>query len=301
LDILSAPAYHRPVTVLEVIQKSAAFLEKKGVSQARLQSELLLAHVMKAPRLKLYLNFGQELTTAELEQMRELVKRRGQREPLQHLLGTVSFCHYELVVNRHALIPRPETEILAETGWNYLSRLPSERPRALDFGAGTGCLAIGLALKCPTSEIVAIDVSAEALELARQNAAKNGVADRIRFCLGDGFAAVGQERFDLIISNPPYIASAAIAQLEPEVRDYDPRAALDGGADGLNFYRLLAAQGANYLKPAGRMIFEFGEGQAAAIQAIFTAQNWVVETVIRDYSNKERIMTVSLIGDRRLT
>ena len=178
------------MTVLEAIQKSTEFLAKKGVESPRLQTELLLAHLLKLPRMKLYLNFERVLTPAETDALREFIKRRGQHEPLQHITGSTSFCGLEMAVNRHALVPRPETELLAEAGWQFLSTLNSQPLTALDLGTGTGCIAIALAVKCPNAKITATDISADALALARENAARNGVADRIEFLQGDGFAAV---------------------------------------------------------------------------------------------------------------
>ena len=283
------------MTVLEAIQKSTEFLARKGVDSPRLQTELLLAHLLKLPRMKLYLNFERALTPAETDALRELVKRRGQREPLQHLTGSASFCGLEIAVNRHALVPRPETELLAELGWQYLSTLNSQPSTALDFGTGTGCIAIALAAKCPSAKIVATDISPDALALARENAARNNVADRIEFRQGDGVAALSAEiRFDLIISNPPYIPSAEIATLQPEVRDFDPRLALDGGADGLDFHRKLAAETPPFLKPGGNIMVEFGDGQADAVRKIFETEKWVVEAVREDYSHRQRILIASL-------
>src|ERR1035441_1032151 len=243
------------MTVLEAIQKSTEFLAKKGVESPRLQTELLLAHLLKLPRMKLYLNFERALTPAETDGLREFIKRRGQREPLQHITGSTSFCGLEIAVNRAALIPRPETELLAELGWNFLSTLNctpnafgAQPSTALDFGTGTGCIAIALAVKCPSAKVVATDVSPDALALAKENAARNNVTGQIQFLQGDGFVALANESergqlvrelgdantrtgcprsFDLIISNPPYIPSAEIATLQPEVRDFDPRAALE--------------------------------------------------------------------------
>lgn len=323
------------MTVLEAIQKSTEFLAKKGVGSPRLQTELLLAHLLQLPRMKLYLNFERVLTPAETNALREFISRRGQHEPLQHITGSTSFCGLEIAVNRHALIPRPETELLAEAGWQFLSRegcrvgdpnwgtathRPSQNdfPTALDLGAGTGCIAITLAVKCPEAKITATDISAEALTLARENAARNGVANRIEFLQGDGFAVIQSEgrvtrvpevniqinvgdsqssslrKFDLIISNPPYIPSAEIAALQPEVRDFDPRVALDGGVDGLDFYRMLSVQAKPLLKPDGKMMLEFGDGQAAAIQRIFEAEKWIVEAVKEDYSHRARILIAKL-------
>jgi len=281
------------VTVLEAIQKSAEFLGKRGVESPRLQTELLLAHLLKMPRMKLYLNFDRVMTVPETDALRDLIKRRGLREPLQHITGSTSFCGYEMTVNRHVLVPRPETELLAEAGWQFLATRPPESVTALDLCTGSGCIAIALAAKCPPAKVVATDISAEALTLARQNANGNGVAERIEFLAGDGFAALATaatRAFDLIASNPPYIPSAEIATLDPEVRDFDPRLALDGGDDGLVFYRRLAAGAAEFLKPAGKIMVEFGDGQADALKNIFESEKWIVEAVREDYSHRARIL-----------
>jgi release factor glutamine methyltransferase len=278
------------VTVLETIQKSAEFLAKRDVESPRLQAELLLAHLLKMPRMKLYLNFDRALTRQETDALRQLIVRRGQREPLQHITGSTSFCGFEIAVDRRALVPRPETEMLTELGWTFLSAL-SPGQTALDFGTGTGCIAIALAAKCPEARITAIDASADALALAGENARVNNVAGRMEFFHGNGFAAVpGGARFDLIVSNPPYISTAEIQTLEPEVRDFDPRPALDGGADGLDFYRMLSAQAGPILKSGGKVMLEFGDGQAPSVRKIFEDEMWIVESVKDDYSQRARIL-----------
>jgi release factor glutamine methyltransferase len=282
------------VTVLEAIQRSTDFLAKKGVDSARLQAELLLAHLLKQPRMRLYLNFERTLTPKEVDALRELIRRRGQREPLQHIIGSTSFCGLEIAVGRDVLIPRPETELLAERGWTFLNQLSTinhQPPSAMDFGTGSGCLAIALACKCPAAEVYAIDISSAALVLARQNAARHGLSERIRFLPGDGFAALPEGvRFDLIISNPPYIPSGDIASLQPEVRDYDPHRALDGGADGLDYGRRLAAESAAFLKPDGLVMLEFGDGQAGHLREILQQQKWIVEAIEEDYTRQPRFM-----------
>lgn len=273
--------------------------------------------------MHLYLNFSRPLSEGEVEVLRELVKRRGRREPLQHIVGSTSFCGLEIAVSRHVLVPRPETELLAEKGWVFLNEVsgigsgassarpspPGEagekRPRApdhlstlaprpstaLDWGTGSGCVGIALAAKCPAARIDAVDRSGEALELARQNAARHGLAERLRFLQGDGFGAVPADaKYNLIISNPPYIPTAEIAGLEPEVRDYDPREALDGGADGLDYFRRLGAEGAAWLKPGGRIMVEFGDGQGERLAELFERQKWIVETVVEDYTHRPRIL-----------
>ena len=281
------------MTVLEVIQKSSEFLAKKGVDSPRLQTELLLAHLLKLPRMKLYLNFERVLSPVELDALRALVMRRAQREPLQHIIGSTSFCGLEMSVNKTVLVPRPETELLAEMGWQFLSTLASQPTTCLDFGTGSGCIAIALAVKCPTVRITAIDVSDDSLAVAKQNAAANKVSDLIEFRCGNGFSTLNSnDQFDLIVSNPPYIASEEIATLQPEVRDFDPRGALDGGADGLDFYRRLASESAAFLKPGGKLMIEFGDGQAEAISAIFSSKQWHIEGVFEDYSKRPRILVV---------
>ncbi len=282
------------MTVLEVIQKSAEFLEKKGVESPRLQVELLLGHVLSLPRMKLYLAFDRVLQEAEVQKLREAIKRRGNREPLQHIIGSTSFCGLEITVNRNVLIPRPETEILAERAWTFLKKSPAPAPTALDFATGSGCIAISLAHHCPTAKITALDLSPEALKTAQTNAENLKVSDRIRFLESDAFAALSGEKFDLIVSNPPYISPAEIATLDPEVRDFDPRMALDGGADGLEFYRLLAKQSAQFLQPGGKLMMEFGDGQGLLLRDIFEAEQWLVEAIEKDYSGRERFLNVSL-------
>lgn len=290
-----ASLYTSRVTVLETIQRSADFLTRKRVESPRLQAELLLAHVLKLPRMKLYLDFARTLAPAEVETLRELVKRRGQREPLQHIVGSTSFCGFEIAVNRHVLVPRPETEILAELGWQYLATFNSQLVNCLDFGTGSGCLAVALAAKCPDARVTALDISAEALAVARQNLARHGLLERVQLLHGDGLAALpASARFDLIVSNPPYIPTAEIETLQPEVRDFDPRAALDGGPNGLDFIRRLAAEAGGFLAPDGKLIFEFGDGQADAARELFTGQNWIVEAVREDYSQRSRFLIASL-------
>jgi len=282
------------VTVLEGIQRSSEFLAKKGVDSPRLHAELLLARVIGLARMQLYLNFERALSTNETDALRELVKRRGQREPLQHILGSTSFCGFEISVNRRVLIPRPETELLAEQGWKYLNQLDTageQSLNALDLGTGSGCLAITLAAKCPTLRVCATDISPEAIAVARENASNNGVGERIQFLESDGFAAMEPDmQFNLIISNPPYIPSAEIDTLSPEVRDYDPRRALDGGLDGLDLFRRLAREAAAFLKPGGKLMFEFGDGEAEAIRGILEEQKWIVEAMTEDYTGRLRML-----------
>jgi len=285
------------MNVLEAIQRSSEFLARKGVDSPRLQIELLLAHVLQVPRLKLYLNFERVLAEPEVSSLRAMVQRRGQREPLQHILGSTSFCGYEMAVNRQVLVPRPETELLAEQAWQWLLGRRGEafdRPLALDFGTGSGCLAIAIGLRCPAARVHAVDVSSEALAVARANAARHEVTERIQFFEGDGFAALPDGVvYDLVVSNPPYIPSGEIETLQAEVRDYDPRLALDGGRDGLVFYRRLARETGARLRQEGRLMMELGDGQEADVSGLFSEAGWKVESALKDYAGCPRILIAS--------
>lgn len=280
----------RCMTVLEAIQKSREFLESRKVESARLEAELLLGHVLQLPRLQLYLQFERLLSTAETDLLRTLVKRRGAREPLQHILGTACFCGLEIAVNPQVLIPRPETEILAELGWKYLRSL--DRPaKFLDFGTGSGCLAIAICHHVPEHSGVALDKSFAAIETARLNSRTNKVSERLEFIESDGFSALPSElKFDLIISNPPYIPAEEIATLQPEVRDFDPRPALDGGVDGLDFYRLLASRAPHFLLPGGKLMMEFGDGLEKALRPLFEQDGWIIESIEPDFHKKPRVL-----------
>jgi release factor glutamine methyltransferase len=280
--------------ILEVIQRSTDFLTRKGVASPRLQVELLLAHLLKMPRMKLYLSFERELTSAEMDALRAFVQRRGQREPLQYIVGSTSFCGLEIAVNRNVLIPRPETELLAERAWTFLQKAGGAST-ALEIGTGSGCLAIALAHHAPHARVDATDISGPALELARQNAETNHVSDRLQFHQGDLFAAPPRDaRYDLIISNPPYIPSARIKTLEPEVREHEPRGALDGGADGQDFYRRIAAEAGARLRAEGRVMVELDDEGAAATGEIFQREKWIVEGVEKDDQGRQRILIARL-------
>src|SRR5580658_4140555 len=171
------------MSILEVMQRSTDFLARKGVASPRLQVELLLAHLLRMPRMKVYLSFERVLTSAELDALRALVQRRGQREPLQYIVASASFCGLEIVLNRDVLIPRPETELLAERAWTFLQK-GGEGLSALEIGTGSGCLAIAVAHHAPQAKVCATDLSGPALELARRNAETNQLGNRVQFCQG---------------------------------------------------------------------------------------------------------------------
>ncbi len=279
-------------TIKECLNEGITRLAASGIPDARVDVEWLLEHVTAIRRLELPLNYSRELNEPEWSLYLELIQRRGRREPLQHILGSVNFLGHDIQVSKSALIPRPETERLAELAIERLRALDSDGPlRVLDFGTGTACLAIALVKALPDLAATALDISASALDLARTNLIANDVSERVELVESDGFTNLAAERqFDLVVSNPPYIPRADIRELQQEVKDFDPHLALDGGQDGLNFYRDLAAQGKRYIVPEGGLMLEFGDGQTEAIQAIFNQAGWAQGTSHHDLCDRSRFL-----------
>jgi len=242
-------------TTLKVLTWTTGYLAEKGVENARREAEWLLCEATGLDRMGLYLNFDKPLQDDELATYRSMVARRGKREPLQHILGNQEFDGREFVVTKDVLIPRYDTETLLEEA----VRQAPQAHTVLDIGTGSGCIAISLAHRLPHAAITAVDLSPDALSLAQHNAEQNNA--QIEFLLGSFFQPVSGRRFDLIVSNPPYITSADLADLQPEVRDFEPRLALDGGPDGLDAYRVLAAEAPLHLEPNGWLLLEIGAGQ----------------------------------------
>jgi len=261
-------------TTLKVLDWTKEYLASRGVENARLEAEWLLCAATGLDRVGLYLNFERPLNDEELAAYRLMVARRGRREPLQHILGTQEFCGLEFEVTPEVLIPRHDTESLVNEA---LSRMPAARS-VLDIGTGSGCIAVALACKLPGASVTAVDISEAALAVSRRNAEKNGVV--IEFLQGSLFEPVVGRRFDLMVSNPPYIPSQDIESLQPEVRDFDPRGALDGGKDGLEVYRALIPAAAVLLNPGGWLLVEVGIGQATDVAQMFRATKVYSEPVI---------------------
>jgi release factor glutamine methyltransferase len=276
-------------TVLEILQSTTAYFTKTGIESARLNIEHLLAHALGIKRMELYLQFDRPLSEKELAPLRELVKRRAQGEPLQHLLGTVEFMGRTFACDRRALIPRPETERLAE---RILELLRDKPPRRVaDVGTGSGVLALTLAAHWPEAGVHAVDVSGAALELARQNAASLGLGDRVHFHLGsltEPLAGPAQEApFDLLVANLPYIPTGDLAGLSREVR-HDPITALDGGGDGTTLIRQLLLDARNILQ--GCIALEIGHNQSAALCEILAAAGYHTIRPETDYQGRNRFL-----------
>lgn len=272
-------------TVLRLLQWTEGYLRERGVEEARLDAQLLLADVLKVDRVGLYLNYDRPLDGAELAPFREMVRRRARREPVQYILGKTEFWSLPIRVTPAVLIPRGDTEVLVEEA---LKRAPQAKT-VLDVGTGSGAIAVALAREIPGARCEGIDISSEALAIAAENARENGVADRIVFRRGD-LAALPGMSWDLIVSNPPYIPHGDLATLMPEVRDFEPRLALDGGPDGLAPYRHLGRQSREKLSPGGWLLVEVGIGQAEMVQKLL-AENGLKEVFARaDYAGIPRVV-----------
>ena len=273
------------MTVLEVLQSTTAYFKKRAIESPRLNAEHLVAYSLGKKRIELYLEFERALSESELAPLRELVKRRGQGEPLQHLLGTVEFADHVFVTDKRALIPRPETEQLVE----YLCELPwPETPRLLDVGTGSGVIALSLAARFPNAELHAVDLSADALALARENAERLGAADRIHFWQGHLLDPI-DGAFDLIVANLPYVATGEAAQLAPELR-HDPAIALYGGAAGDELIRELIADAPSHLRAGATLALEIGIDQANSLSDFLAAKNYHDIRSKKDYAGIPRFL-----------
>jgi release factor glutamine methyltransferase len=274
--------------LLEIIRKTTDFLRAKGVESARLDAEVLVAHALKLRRMDLYLQFERLLSDAELDLIRPLVKRRAQREPLQHILGETDFFDLKLKTDRRGLIPRPETELLLELVTQSVATAPA---RILDLGTGTGAIALALAKFWPEAAVVAVDRSAEALALARENAQKLALADRVRFVASDWFAALaGEAPFDLIVSNPPYLTAAEVAAAEPEVREHDPVAALVAARDGRADLETIIRHAPPLLAAGGLLALETGIDQHAALTSFAQENGYTAIDSKRDLTDRDRFL-----------
>ncbi|MCF3649076.1 peptide chain release factor N(5)-glutamine methyltransferase [Synoicihabitans lomoniglobus] len=254
------------ISLLEVLQKSAGFLESKGVEHARLNAELLIGHALGLKRMQLYMEFERLLPEAELELIRPMVRRRAQREPLQHIIGSVEFGDVELKVDSRALIPRPETEYLVELLRTEYATTPPDY--FADLGTGSGALALALAHAWPDAKAVALDVSAEALALATENREALGLTERVEMLESDWFSAMPDDsRFGLIVANPPYLTTAEVAATAPEVKDHEPAVALSTASDGMDAFEVIISHAATYLLPDGLLAMEAGIAQHAMLVA----------------------------------
>ena len=273
------------MTLLEVLQSTTAYLKKRDIESPRLNAEHLLAHALQRRRIELYLEFERPLAETELAPLRELVRRRGQGEPLQHLLGTVEFAGRVFLCDKRALIPRPETEELVERIIQTAMPHPSS---ILDVGTGSGVIALTLAAQFPDAEVNAIDISDDALALARENAARLDLQSRVRFAKGDLLTGL-EGTYDLIVANLPYIANVDRPALPREVQ-HDPEVALLAGDRGDELVRALISSACSHLRPGGMLALEVGTGQAEGLALLLSEKNYYDIAVIRDYCGVTRFL-----------
>ena len=289
---------HRPAPPEEprsahaLLRWATRFFENRGIETARLDAELLLAHALGWRRIELYARGDEAVSPDACGRFAELAWARGERVPAKYLLGEAEFFSLPLTVDSRVLVPRPETELLVERA---LELLPEDEPALVaDLGTGSGAIAIALAAQRPAACIVATDVSPDALEVARANAERHGLGGRIEFRLGDWFAALDpRARFDAILSNPPYVATADLEAAMPEVREHEPRLALEGGPDGLACRRRLVAGGASWLRPGGWLVVEIGAGQCGAVEGLAEAAGtYRAIEVVPDYQGIDRVVSM---------
>jgi release factor glutamine methyltransferase len=281
--------------VLEIIKKTTDFFTSKGVDSPRLNAELLMGHALGLKRMQLYLQFERLLAEADLEKIRPLVRRRAQREPLQYIIGETEWSGLRLKTDRRALIPRPETELLMEFAMNAAKELATAPTRILDLGTGTGALALALAKAFPEAKVVAVDASEDALALARENAAANGLGGRVEFLKSDWFSAVPEpkdvtERFALIVSNPPYLTETEMAEAEPEVREFEPKNALVAAEAGAADLRKIITGAPRFLAEGGVLALETGVAQHAALVALCAETGYARSESRQDLTERDRFV-----------
>lgn len=289
----------KPQALLDYLRLAVDYLGKCGSESPRLDAELLLAHVLKLDRVALYVNHDRPLVNEEVDAFRELLRQRGRGVPIAYIVGEQPFLTTSLHVSPAVLIPRPETELLVEAVVEQMRELPGDELLVADVGTGSGAIAVGVALAEPRARVVALDVSSGAAEVASANVERHGLGERVRIVVGDLLAPLLSEaghadykgRLDVVVSNPPYIATDELALLPRDVREFEPVLALDGGADGLDVYRRLIPMAAEALRPGGLLALEIGADQGAAVPKLLADDGrWVDVSVRHDYAGHDRIV-----------
>jgi release factor glutamine methyltransferase len=278
------------LTVLEAIALSTKYLAEKGIDSARVNAEIMLAEILKCKRLDLYLKFDQPLKEEETQKYRNFISRRSKFEPLQYIVGHVEFYGLDFNVNPAVLIPRQETEILVQTiieNHNSQSDL-----KILDIGTGSGIIPVCLGKYLNNGQIVATDIFAEVFETARQNAELNEVAAQIQFVendiFKDDYSVLG--KFDIVVSNPPYVSQTEYETLQPEIRDFEPAGAVSDTEDGYKFYKRLCSIAKGLLNPDGYLYFEIGKGQEKTVKVLFETNGFTEIVIVKDYLDIERVI-----------
>jgi release factor glutamine methyltransferase len=298
LTIATMPPTDETWTIKRLLEWTAPFFARKKVDSPRLCAELLLSHVLKLPRIALYTNYERIATAEELAAYRELVRRAGEQEPVAYLTGKAHFFNLELEITPDVLIPRPDTEVLVENAIRLARQSPKlESPRILDLCTGSGCIAAAIASNLKTATVIATDIDPKAAAIARRNIEKLGLSSRISVLEGDLFAPLENlpdcQPFHFILANPPYIRTDQIARLDRNVRDFEPTAALDGGADGLTIHRRILTSAEKWLVPGGYVLLEIAFDQGAAAMEAMAARAFLVDAkVCKDYAGRDRVAAV---------
>lgn len=276
-------------TIKDVLEWTTAYFRKKGIKSPRLDAEVLLAKALDADRLRLYLDFDRPLSEEERARFRNLVRRRVGREPVAYIVGKREFWSLSFRTVPGVLVPRPETEVLVEVVLDEIRR--AQHPRVLELGTGSGAVAVSILHENPDACVVATDISGLALQTAASNARDLHLRDRLNLVGSNLFDAVAAKKeFDVVCSNPPYIPTGTISHLDPEVRDFEPSSALDGGADGLDIIRRIVAQAGSYLKESGALVMEVGDDQAASVRRLLAAAGFAEIGTYRDLAGMERVV-----------
>jgi len=281
------------LNLVQAWKGARARLEAAGVTGPVIDARMLVEAAADATRVDIVTDPHRELTPEQEARLEDYLSRRERREPVSHILGRKGFWKIMLGVTKDVLTPRPDTETVVEYS---LREFPETAPwRILDLGVGSGAILLALLAERPAAKGLGIDVSEEALAVARDNAASLGLANRVALLRGDWTAGLQGDEFDLVVSNPPYIANHVIETLEPEVRDHEPRLALEGGEDGLDHYRILAPEILRVLKPGGRFAVEIGYDQKDSVEALFNAAGAIFVTTIKDLSDRDRVV----VGEKK--
>jgi release factor glutamine methyltransferase len=284
-----------PKTLRELLALGDAFLAKQKISDTRVACELLAARLFACGRLDLHRHLDDVPAARVVDALRRGVQRVAKGEPVQYVLGQWEFRKLTLKVDRRALIPRPETEQLVDLVLQSSQARQAIKPLVVDVGTGTGCIILSLAKELNDGVFVGLDISPEALSLARENAALTGLEGRVLFAESDGCGEFDPASVDILVSNPPYIPSHVVDGLESHIRDHEPRLALDGGPDGLNVYRTLLLDAVMVLKPGGGVFFEIGDEQGPALRELLEEFGFSEVAIIKDYSGKDRFATGVLL------
>lgn len=281
-------------TIKSLIDWTTLYFKKHNIEEPHLEAEILLAHALNIKRIQIYTMFDRILTEGELAKFKELILRRVKREPTAYIIGYKSFMSLDFIVNEKVLIPRPETETLVEKTIDIIKSINTNFVKVLEIGTGSGAISVSLAKFCPNIKITATDITNEVLQIAKQNAEKHSVIDKIDFIKSNIFENIDvNEKFDIIISNPPYIKTAEINLLQPEIKNFEPIKALDGGEDGLDFYRKISSCAYDYLSEKGWILLECGFNQAEEIIELFQNTNkYSSVTKQKDLSDIDRVIIV---------